>query len=235
MRWVRFSQFDFDDRNNVYLYVDRRGPLFWVLLLGVVFGAMIWFMDWAMQPDWVLPATRGKGAWPMALIYLMPLPVRAIAFACFLALTAETFYRLYHRMYDGRSAFVIGPTGVARIDRWCPCSLGWDEVQEIRREMMRNTWGNLTNTISFAFLSRTVKPPRHMPAWLWEHVACADDGSPRRNRAEGDWARRTSMCRTDPAVRRTSQDCRSRSRCVELRLSPSPAPDRCPAGARPPP
>src|ERR1700741_5438360 len=133
MRSGRFSQFDFDDRENVYLYVDRRGPLFWVLLLGLVFGALIWFMNSAILTDGIPPPTRGKGAWPTALVYLMPLPVRAIAFACLLAIAAECFYRLYHRMYDGPSAFVIGPTGVAQIDRWRPCSLGWDEMEEIRR------------------------------------------------------------------------------------------------------
>jgi hypothetical protein len=168
MRWGRFSQFDFGDRDNVYLYVDRRGPLYWVLLLGLVFGALIWFMDSAMHPDWVPPTTRGKGAWPMALIYLMPLPVRVIAFACFLAILAECFYRFYHRMYDGRSAFVIGPSGVAQVDRWYPCSLGWGEVQEIRREMAPNVWGNLSTTIMFAFLSRPAKPPRHIPGWFWD-------------------------------------------------------------------
>ena len=171
MRWSRFSRFDFNDPKNVYLYVDRRGPIFWVLLLGFVFGALIWFMDSAMRPDWVPPTTRGKGAWPMAVVYLMPLPVRAIVFACFLAIAAESFYRLYHRMYDGRSAFVIGPSGVAQIDRWYPCSLGWEEVQEIRREMAMNVYGNLSTTIMFVFLSHPARPARHMPGWLWDMLS----------------------------------------------------------------
>jgi hypothetical protein len=170
MRWGRFSKFDFDDPDNVYLYIEKRGPLYWILLIGGVFGGVLWFMDWAMDPNWNPPYIRGKGAWPIALTAIMPVAVRGIVFACLLALIAECFYRAYYRMYDGHTAFIIGPTGVARLDPWNPCSLGWDEVREIRREMHTDSWGNMRWPLELSFVTAPVAPPAFVPLWLWQSL-----------------------------------------------------------------
>ena len=170
MRWHRFSRFDIHDPDNVYLYVKRRGPLFWILVGGGLFAALLWFINGALDPDWAPHDTRRTGAWLVALLALMPLPARAVLLACLLALVAEALYRSFYRMYNGRCAFVIGPSGVARLDPWIPCALGWDEVREIRREIPRRSWKRRTPSLEFAFLSRPARAPHYLPEWLWQRL-----------------------------------------------------------------
>jgi len=159
--------FDFDDPANRYLYFRRRGPVFWIVTVGLIFGFLIYTASHYIDPAWVPPNGRGKSSGLLVPLALLPIPLRALVFVAVLAVTAEALYRGFDRMYNGRPAVIIGPTGVARIDPWKPRAFGWDQVREIRRVIL--TRGNRRRplAVGFEILGPRARPPRWMPVWLW--------------------------------------------------------------------
>ena len=108
-----FAQFDLDPARNELLFYENGRRRVGVLALVGLLAFMLWTSTILVDPSWHPTYLRGKGAWIIALLLLLPIAVRAAVCALATGWMAELGYRKIVRSFDGKPDFVIGASGVA--------------------------------------------------------------------------------------------------------------------------
>jgi hypothetical protein len=79
-------------------------------------------------------------------------------------------YRLTMRVFDLRADIVIGPSGLADLDPWCPRALAWSKIFEIRRMHLRTgSPFRRDQTLCLMFVAQDPRPfglPRGWACWI---------------------------------------------------------------------
>src|SRR5207249_2250887 len=110
---------------------------------------------------------RGRGAWLIALMLLLPLAVRALLCALVLGLVMEGIYRRTLLTYDKLPDLAIRPSGIAQLNPWRPRVLNWQEIRHIRRYVTKSLLDRHPKLMSLAFTASR-PPPEWLPTRLWE-------------------------------------------------------------------
>lgn len=162
------SAFNFDARENVFLFYRRRAPLYWALVGLILLAVTVIGIAILADPPAGL-RLRGRGAAPAGLVMSIPPLPRALILATMLGWALESIVRRTIRIYDRRPDILIGPSGVADLDPWRPRTLRWEEIVEVRLETRRTAFRRRKVRAGIAFVGRPKAPrglPRRAVDWL---------------------------------------------------------------------
>jgi ABC-type sugar transport system permease subunit len=165
MAWTKLSEFDFDPRANVFLYLERGRPLTSAIVTVGLVALLLLVAALVVDPDWQPRSLRGKGAWIIALLLLLPIAVRVVVLGVVTGITAEAAFRGIWQAFDGKPDYLIGTSGIADLSPWRPCFILWRDLHELRR-LTTSQWSGPEKPILLQFAARR-QPPSWVPLWFW--------------------------------------------------------------------
>ncbi|RUU85293.1 hypothetical protein EOD03_10055 [Mesorhizobium sp. M7A.T.Ca.TU.009.01.1.2] len=110
------------------------------LLAVVIFtaAALLFIYTTAVDPDWHPKRIRGKGAWLVLLLFLLPVLWRAIALWTFGGVAALGLIMRTVRLADRRIDYVIGPDGITNVGLFYSRRVAWKYIDRIEVYKDRN-------------------------------------------------------------------------------------------------
>jgi hypothetical protein len=169
------ANFDLDPQKNDFLFFERGRPRTTILVLVGLLGLLLWMSALITDPNWHPHYLRGKGAWVIALMLLMPIAVRAVVLAVTTGWIAEAGYRFAVRCFDGKPDFAIGASGVADLNPWAPRAILWRDLTDVRRVSTPPSLFTRGRSVCLQFVANRQRPS-WFPPGLWDAMpACVTE------------------------------------------------------------
>ena len=118
--------------------LSRNRSLALLAVMIVTAAALLLVYTIIVDPDWHPKRIRGKGAWLVLLLFLLPVFWRAIALWTFGGLAALGLMTRTVRLTDRRIDYVIGPGGITNIGLFYSRRVAWKYIDSIEIHKDRN-------------------------------------------------------------------------------------------------